>query len=70
MAKTPPIGAKLPEEYERQRARFLGTTVEDITFRRWYLPWRRWQKEQWLKEQEEKKSSPSDERSQKPIEVE
>lgn len=45
MAKKHPIETRLPEEYERHRARFLGITVERIRFLQWYLPLKRWQHE-------------------------
>ena len=43
MAPKHPIEERLPEEYERHRARFLGITVERIKFLQWYLPLKRWQ---------------------------
>ena len=43
MAAKHPIEERLPEEYERHRARFLGITVERIRFLQWYLPLKRWQ---------------------------
>ena len=43
MTKKHPLETKLPEEYERHRARFLGMTVEDIKFVQWHHPLKRWQ---------------------------
>jgi len=43
MTKKHPLETKLPEEFERHRARFLGISVERIRFLQWYLPLKRWQ---------------------------
>ena len=65
MSKFPKIGEKLPEgsKHERQRARFLGITIERLRFLQWHQPYRRWWKKQWDLEQLElsqKKPAPSD----------
>ena len=59
MPKRHPLETKLPEEYERHRARFLGITVERIKFLQWYLPLKRWQHRGEV-------PAPSDESSPKP----
>ena len=55
MSEFPEIGEKLPEgsKEERERARFLKVTVEELRFLQWYGPYREW----WIRG---KKSSPSD----------
>ncbi len=59
MTKKHPLETKLPEEYERHRARFLGITVERIRFLQWYLPLKRWQ-------HRPEPPPPSDDRSDEP----
>lgn len=46
MPKKHPLETKLPEEYERHRARFMGITMKRLRFLQWYLPWKRHQYQQ------------------------
>ena len=57
MPKKHCLGDKLPDEYERHRARFLGMTLLEFKRHQGYLRWMR---------SRFGKPSPSDERSQKP----
>lgn len=59
MAKKHPIENRLPEEYERHRARFMGKTLEEFKFLQGYLTWKR---HQYGRET----PAPSDESSPKP----
>ena len=43
MAAKHPIENRLPEEFERHRARFMGKTLEEFKFLQGYLTWKRHQ---------------------------
>ncbi len=58
MTKKHPLETKLPDEYERHRARFAGTTIQGLKRLRGYC--------RWMKGRYGQKTSPSDDRSDEP----